>query len=195
MQDLFPPRGIPPTINLFEVYIMNLIFSILVKNEPGVLIRIASLFSRRNFNIHSLAVGTTHDSNISRITIILNADLNRADQIISQIQKSPVVLAVQRLDPSNTVAREIALIKVHSTLNNRDSILNIANAFRANVVDLSPNSIILEFTGSANKINAAAQALSTFGIIELIQSGLIALNRQDPIPYASKPTFLHKNLL
>lgn len=174
---------------------MSLIFSILVKNEPYVLTRISSLFSRRNFNIDSLAVGTTNDPAFSRITIILQADLSRADLIIAQIKKSPVVLAVERLDPSNSVARGLALFKIHANHSNRDSILNIANAFRANVLDISPNSIILEFTGSANKINAAHIALSHFGILELIQSGLIALNRDEPITFNLNTPFLHKNLL
>lgn len=170
------------------------IFSILVKNEPGVLIRIASLFSRRNFNIHSLAVGTTNDPAISRITITLHADQNRADHIISQIKKSPVVLAVERLDQQNSVARGLALIKIHADDSNRDSILNIAYAFRANVVDIRPNSIILEFTGSTNKIIAAQIALSHFGILELIQSGIVALNRDLPLTPSCNPSFSHKNL-
>ncbi len=171
------------------------LFSILVINEPGVLIRIASLFSRRNFNIHSLAVGTTHNPLISRITIILFADENRADQIISQIKKSPVVLAVERLDPHNSVTRGIALFKIHATDSNRDSILNIAYAFHANVLDLRPDSIILEFTGSIDKISAAQNALQHFGIIELIQSGQIALNRDEPLSFNQNPPFVHKNLL
>lgn len=171
------------------------IFSILVKNEPSVLIRITSLFSRRNFNIHSLAVGTTNDPLISRITITLHADENRADHIIAQIKKSPVVLAVERLDTLNSVARGLALFKIHADDSTRDSILNIAYAFRANVLDLRPNSIILEFSGSTNKINAAKNILHHFGIIELVQSGLIALNRLEPISSLKNNPFLHKNLL
>lgn len=170
------------------------IFSILVNNEPGVLIRIASLFSRRNFNIDSLAVGTTNDPAISRITITLHADFNRAEQIRAHLLKSPVVIAVDILDPDKAVARGIALFKIPTNDSNRHNILDIANAFRARIVHCHPNSIILEFTGSQHKINAAHDALSHFGIAELIQSGIVALNRDLPLTPSCNPSFSHKNL-
>lgn len=174
---------------------MRNLLSILVDNQPGVLQRVASLFARRNFNIDSLAVGTTQDPNISRITVSLVADLSRLEQIISQLNKLPVVKAVERLDPLSCVERGISLIKIRTTDDTRLNILNIAQAFRAKCVDMHNHSIILEFTGSVAKLSAAEGALEHFGIIELIQSGSIALNRERHISSNRNHLFFHKNLL
>lgn len=174
---------------------MRNLLSILVDNQPGVLQRVASLFARRNFNIDSLAVGTTLDPNCSRITVALDADLNRLEQIISQLNKLPVVKAVQRLDPLSCVERGMALIKIRATDQSRLNILKIADTFRAKCVDIHNDSLILELTGSASKLNAAVNALEHFGVIELIQSGSIALNRDSQINIQRKQNFLHKNLL
>ena len=174
---------------------MRHLLSILVDNQPGVLQRVVSLFARRNFNIDSLAVGTTSDINFSRITVALNADSYRLDQIISQLSKLPPVKAVEHLDSACAVERGIALIKIRADDLNRLNILKIADTFRANCVDLHSNSIILEVTGSPNKLNAAVNALNHFGIIELIQSGSIALNRDNIFLCNHNSKFFHKNLL
>lgn len=168
--------------------------SILVENQAGVLVRVAALFSRRNFNIHSLAVGTTNDPNISRITAVVDAVPNRLEQIISQISKLPVVKAVQRLDNDSCLKRGLALIKININDDNRLNLLKIAETFRANVVDLHPNSIIIEITGSHDKLNAFVNAVEHFGIIEFVQTGIIALNRLDPISFNLHKNFFHKNL-
>lgn len=174
---------------------MRNLLSILVDNQPGVLQRVASLFARRNFNIDSLAVGTTQNPNFSRITVALDAQPDRLDQIISQLCKLPPVKAVERLDPSSSVERGISLIKIYANDDTRLNILKIADTFRANCVDLQPHSIILEFTGSQSKLNAAVNALNHFGIQELIQSGSIALNRDNLISCNHNSIFFHKNLL
>lgn len=174
---------------------MRHLLSILVDNQPGVLQRVVSLFARRNFNIDSLAVGTTSDINFSRITVALDAEPDRLDQIISQLIKLPPVKAVELLDSVCAVERGIALIKIRANDDTRLNILKIADTFRANCVDLHPNSIILEVTGSQSKLNAAVNALSHFGILELIQSGSIALNRVNLISANHYSTFFHKNLL
>lgn len=173
---------------------MRHLLSILVDNQPGVLMRVSSLFARRNFNIDSLAVGTTFDPLLSRITISFRAQPERIQQIISQLYKLPPVKAVELLD-SSSIERGISLIKIRADDSNLLNILAIANAFRANCLDIRSNSIILEFTGSATKLNAAVIALEHFGIIELIQSGSIALNRDQHINIQPKHKFFHKNLL
>lgn len=169
--------------------------SILVQNQAGVLVRVASLFSRRNFNIHSLAVGTTNNPALSRITIAVEAPPNRLDQIISQIAKLPVVLAVQSLDPEKSVTRGLALIKIAVDDSNRLLALQIAETFRAKVVDFHINSIICEISGSVDKINAFADALKSFPVVEFIQTGIIALNREHSIAFLPINSFFHKNLL
>ena len=172
---------------------MQHIFSVLVFNQPGVLARIAGLCAARNFNIHSLAVGTTLDPDISRITFVINAD--NLDQFVWQLKKSPVVINVAHVD-SNHVARGFALVKVKVD-GNHGELLSLAGTFRARVVDANPFSFIFEITGSDEKLNAFVELVKPFGIVEIIRSGLIALDRGSNSIYNSKEerNFYGKNLL
>lgn len=151
--------------------------SILVENHFGVLSKITGLFSRRGYNIESLTVGTTEDPTISRITIVAPGDEMVLEQIVKQLNKLIDVIKVQEIDMSNAVSREIALIKVSSTVSNRSSIIEVVNIFRANIIDINEKSIIIEVTGDSKKISAIIEMLKPFGVIELIRTGLTALNR------------------
>ncbi|NLZ47430.1 MAG: acetolactate synthase small subunit [Clostridiales bacterium] len=153
------------------------VLSILVENHFGVLSKITGLFSRRGYNIESLTVGTTEDPTISRITIVAPGDEMVLEQIVKQLNKLIDVIKVQEIDMDNAVSREIALIKVNSTASNRSSIIEIANIFRSNIIDINEKSMIIEATGDSKKISAIIEMLRPFGIIELIRTGLTALNR------------------
>ncbi|NLM34776.1 MAG: acetolactate synthase small subunit [Clostridiales bacterium] len=153
------------------------VLSILVENHFGVLSKITGLFSRRGYNIESLTVGTTEDPTISRITIVAPGDEMVLEQIVKQLNKLIDVIKVQEIDMSNAVSREIALIKVSSSASNRSSIIEIVNIFRSNIIDINEKSMIIEATGDSKKISAIIEMLKPFGIIELIRTGLTALNR------------------
>jgi acetolactate synthase, small subunit (EC 2.2.1.6) len=153
------------------------VLSILVENHSGVLSKVSGLFSRRGYNIDSLTVGITEDPTVSRITIAAYGDDNIIEQITKQLNKLIDVIKVQQIDMENAVSREIALIKVNATLNTRSSIIEIANIFRSNIIDINDKSMILESTGDSKKITAIIEVLRPFGIIELIRTGLTALNR------------------
>lgn len=153
------------------------VLSILVENHSGVLSKVSGLFSRRGYNIESLTVGTTEDPTTSRITIVVGGDDNIIEQIIKQLNKLIDVIKVQQIDGENAVSREIALIKVSATLNNRSSIIEVTNIFRSSIIDINDKSMIIEATGDSKKISAIIEMLRPFGIIELIRTGLTALNR------------------
>ena len=155
----------------------NHIISVLVENKAGVLAKISGLFSRRGFNIESLAVGPTEDEKISRITIVVNAETHSMEQVIKQLYKLINVIKIQELDPSNIVERELVLIKVSADNNTRAEILEIINIFRANIVDVAKKSLIIEITGNSSKIQGLKDLLKPYGILELIRTGKIACSR------------------
>jgi acetolactate synthase-1/3 small subunit len=155
----------------------NHIISVLVENKAGVLAKISGLFSRRGFNIESLAVGPTEDEKISRITIVVNAETHSMEQVIKQLYKLINVIKIQELDPSNIVERELVLIKISADNNTRAEILEIINIFRANIVDVAKKSLIIEITGNSSKIQGLEDLLKPYGILELIRTGKIACSR------------------
>ncbi|MCG9479286.1 MAG: acetolactate synthase small subunit [Actinomycetia bacterium] len=156
---------------------MNHIISVLVENKAGVLAKISGLFSRRGFNIDSLAVGPTEDDRVSRVTITVHADKQGIEQVIKQLYKLINVLKIQELDPNNIVERELVLIKVATDARNRAEILEIVNIFRANIVDVAKKSLLIEITGTSSKVNALKELLEPYGILELTRTGKIACSR------------------
>lgn len=153
------------------------VLSILVENHSGVLSKISGLFSRRGYNIDSLTVGVTEDPTISRITIVVSGDEYILEQISKQLNKLVDVIKVLELNVEKAVYREMALIKVTATQNTRASIIEIVNVFRANIIDLSEDSMIIEITGDQEKLSALIELLRPYGIKELIRTGLTALQR------------------
>lgn len=151
--------------------------SVLVENKPGVLARIAGLFSRRGFNIDSLAVGPTEDPALSRMTIIVDAEEHSLEQITKQLNKLINVVKISDLDPAKSVVRELVLIKVRAMAKNRAEIIEIAGIFRAGIVDVSTGSLSLEVTGTADKLAAIEDMLRPYGIAELVRTGKVALGR------------------
>lgn len=156
---------------------MNHIISVLVENKAGVLAKISGLFSRRGFNIESLAVGPTDDEKISRITLSVKAEGHSIEQIIKQLYKLINVIKIQELDPSNIVERELVLIKVNADSKTRPEILEIVSVFRANIVDVAKKTLMIEITGDGNKVKALEDLLRPFGILELVRTGKIACTR------------------
>ena len=151
--------------------------SVLVDNQAGVLVRVAGLFSRRGFNIESLAVGATHDENISRITIITRCDQRELDQVVSQLSKLVCVRAVQVLPRDRSISRELLLIKVNVDSTRRTEVMLIATAFRARILDVARESMTLELTGESTKISALIALMADFGILETMRTGIVALER------------------
>ena len=153
------------------------VLSVLVENKPGVLARIAALFSRRGFNIHSLAVGPTEHEEISRMTVVVDAEELPLEQVTKQLNKLIEVLKVVELEPDSTVARRIILVKVRTEQATRSHILETADLFRARIVDVSTDSVTLEATGRVEKLEALLGLLEPYGVKELVQSGLVAIGR------------------
>jgi acetolactate synthase-1/3 small subunit len=151
--------------------------SVLVENKPGVLARIASLFSRRGFNIDSLAVGPTEDDDVSRMTIVVNVEDLPLEQVTKQLNKLINVIKIVELDPATSVQRELLLVKVAADRQSRSHILETVQLFRAKVVDVSPDAVTIEPTGNADKLEALLRVLEPFGIRELVQSGMVAVGR------------------
>ena len=156
---------------------MKHIISVMVENKSGVLAKVAGLFSRRGFNIESLAVGPTDDGAISRITIVVNAENHSIEQITKQLYKLINVIKIQELNPLNIVERELVLIKVSADSKARPEILEIVSIFRANIVDVGKKSLMIEITGSSRKVKALEDLLKPFGILELVRTGKIACMR------------------
>jgi len=156
---------------------MKHILSVLVNNHAGVLSRVSGLFSRRGFNIDSLAVGVTEKPGISRMTIVVEGDENTVDQVQNQLAKLIDVIRVERLDAENSVHRELALIKVNAACDVRSEIMQIAEVFRANIIDISKNTLTIEVSGSVKKVAAMQEMLRPFGILEDVRTGLISLER------------------
>lgn len=153
------------------------VLSILVENRPGVLSRVAGLFSRRGFNIDTLAVGPTDDPEVSRITLTLDGAVHPIDQVTKQLHKLVNVLKIRDMEPESTVARELALFKVSAAVENRAEIVQFAEIFRAKIVDVSKRALIIEVTGSHDKILAFENMVRPHGLLEMVRTGEVALAR------------------
>ena len=151
--------------------------SVLVENKPGVLARIAGLFSRRGFNIDSLAVGPTEHPEISRMTIVVNVEESPLEQVTKQLNKLIEVIKIVELDEREAIERELLLVKVKADLDTRSHVLETVQLFRAKVVDVAPDAVTIEVTGTSDKLEAFLRVLEPFGIRELVQSGLVAIGR------------------
>ena len=151
--------------------------SVLVEDKPGVLARVASLFSRRGFNIQSLAVGATEQKDMSRMTIVVSVEDSPLEQITKQLNKLINVIKIVEQDEDNSVSRELALIKVRADATTRSQVIEAVNLFRAKVVDVSTESLTIEATGTPAKLEALLRVLEPYGIRELVQSGVVSLSR------------------
>ncbi len=151
--------------------------SVLVEDKPGVLARVSALFARRNFNIHSLAVGPTEMPDVSRITVVVDVDTQPLEQVTKQLNKLVNVLRIVELDTEASVQRELLLVKVRADDHNRSGVLEIAQMFRARVVDVATDAVTLEATGRPEKIAALLDVLAPYGVRELVKSGAVALGR------------------
>jgi acetolactate synthase-1/3 small subunit len=151
--------------------------SVLVENKPAVLVRIAGLFSRRGFNIDSLAVGPTEHQEISRMTIVVNCDEHPLEQVTKQLNKLVNVLKIVELEQEQAVQRELLLIKVRADTESRSKVLETVQLFRAKVVDVALDAVTVEATGNRDKLDALIRVLEPFGIKELVQSGMVAVGR------------------
>ena len=151
--------------------------SVLVENKPGVLTRIAGLFARRGFNIDTLTVGPTDDEDVSRVTLTVDGALHPIDQVTKQLHKLVNVLKIRDLEPADTVARELALFKVAVDGPQRAEVMQVCEIFRGKVVDVTRRSIIIEVTGTTDKIEAFEEMVRPFGLIEMVRTGEIAVSR------------------
>ncbi|MDI6689927.1 MAG: acetolactate synthase small subunit [Actinomycetota bacterium] len=151
--------------------------SVLVENKPGVLARVSSLFRRRGFNIHSLAVGPTENIEVSRMTIVVDVEERPLEQVTKQLHKLVNVIKISDLDPKESVERELVLIKVNATAEVRPEIIEIVDIFRAKIVDVSQTTLTIEVTGTGDKIEAIEDLLRPYGIRELARTGKVALPR------------------
>lgn len=156
---------------------MRYVLAVLVEDKPGVLVRVAGLFARRGYNIESLAVGKTVEPMVSRMTIEVEADEKILEQIIKQLYKLVNVLKVSNLTEEPSVDRELVLIKVGADVSNRAEIQQIVETFRAKIVDVALNSIVVEVTGNQEKLEAIIMLLSQYTILEVVRTGKIAILR------------------
>ena len=151
--------------------------SVLVENKPGVLARIAGLFSRRGFNIDSLAVGPTEHPEVSRMTIVVNVEESPLEQVTKQLNKLVEVIKIVELEARDAIERELLLVKVKADVDTRSQVLDVVQLFKARVVDVATDAITLEVTGNSGKIADFLKVLEPFGIRELVQSGLVGIGR------------------
>ena len=156
------------------------ILSLLVENKPGVLARIAGLFSRRGFNIDTLAVGPTEDPNVSRVTLTLDGEVHPIDQVTKQLHKLVNVIKIRDMEPDQTISREMALFRVQAAVDNRAEIIQFADIFRAKIVDVSRRTMTIEVTGSNEKIDAFERMIRPHGLIEMARTGEVAITRSRP---------------
>ena len=152
--------------------------SVLVENRPGVLTRVAGLFARRGFNIHSLAVGPTEHPAVSRMTVVVDVDELPLEQVTKQLNKLVNVIKIVELDPAQSVQRELLLVKVRADAAVRSAVLEVATLFRAKVVDVGTESVTIEATGTADKLGALVKVLEPYGVREMVQSGMVAVGRE-----------------
>lgn len=153
------------------------IIGLIVHNQFGVLTRISSMFARRGFNIDSLVVGETQDKEFSRMTITMTGEDYDRDQIIKQLNKLHDVYEVKEMIPDEIVSRELIIIKVATTQENRQEIMDAANVFRNKIIDFTPDSLCIEITGEGKKVNAFIELMQAYGIIELCRTGLVSMDR------------------
>jgi acetolactate synthase-1/3 small subunit len=161
----------------------------LVEDKPGVLNRMASLFRRRGFNIESIAVGHSETPNLSRMTFVVNGPAAVVEQVRKQLDKVVETVKVSDITGDNVITRELAFIKVKASSANRSEIIQIVDIFRANIVDVAPDSVIIEATGDEEKINSLFNLVRGFGIKEIARTGRIAMTRggAGPLPVIKKP--------
>jgi acetolactate synthase I/III small subunit len=162
--------------------------SVLVENHFGVLARVAGLFSARGFNIDSLAVGATHDPEVSRMTVIAHGDDRIVEQIMKQLRKLVDVIHVEDLTGNEIIERELVLVKIGANAKNRNDIMHVVNTFRAKIVDVSPESMTIEVTGSEGKIDAMLELLRPFDLREVVRTGQIAMGRRTELKTPGKRT-------
>ena len=153
------------------------VLSLLVEDKPGILTRVAALFARRGFNIESLAVGTTEVSGLSRITVVVGVEGAPLEQVTKQLNKLINVLKIVELEDDNAVARDHMLIKVKTDASTRSQVLEAVTLFRARVIDVVSDSVVIEVTGDTAKCAAFIKVLEPYGIKELVQSGVLAMGR------------------
>ena len=151
--------------------------SVLVENKPGVLARIAGLFSRRGFNIESLAVGPTEHAEISRMTIVVNVEDSPLEQVTKQLNKLVEVIKIVELDGSASVSRELLLVKVRADATTRGQVLEVVQLFKAKVVDVATDAITVQVVGNQDKLEDFLRIVEPFGVRELVQSGMVAIGR------------------
>ena len=153
------------------------ILSLMVENKPGVLARIAGLFSRRGFNIDTLAVGPTEDPDVSRVTLTLDGAVHPIDQVTKQLHKLVNVIKIRDMEPDATVAREMALFRVNAAVENRGEIMQFAEIFNAKIVDVSRRTLTVEVTGSQDKIDSFERMIRPHGLIEMARTGEVAITK------------------
>ena len=151
--------------------------SVLVENKPGVLARIAALFSRRGFNIDSLAVGPTEHPEISRMTIVVSVEESPLEQVTKQLNKLVEVIKIVELDPEQSVARELLMVKIKADSDTRGQVLEIVQLFKAKVVDVATDAVTVQVTGNQGKLEDFLRIVEPFGVRELVQSGMVAIGR------------------
>jgi len=156
---------------------MSHVLSLLVEDKPGLLTRVAGLFARRGFNIESLAVGASEIPGLSRITVVVDVEELPLEQVTKQLNKLVNVIKIVELDPNQAVTREHLLIKVRVDNTTRSQVLEAASLFRASIVDVAPDALVIETTGNSGKIQALVKILEPYGIKEIAQSGLLAIGR------------------
>ena len=154
---------------------------VLVSNEPGVLSRVSGLFSRRGFNIESLAVGPTQDQSVSRITIVVLGNDSSVEQLVQQLYKLICVRKVRVYDPASTVERQLVMIKVAANASDREGLMRLVEIFKAKVVDVTRESLSLTITGDNDKVSAMIELLEDYGIMEIVRTGTVALQRGSQI--------------
>ena len=158
------------------------LLAVLVDNKPGVLTHVSGLISRRAFNIESISAGYTEEADVTRINIVVSVESeNELEQVINQLQKLIDVIKIVNLSKVESIARELVMIKVRASKENRADIIEIVNVFRAKIVDVTKENVVIELTGQQNKIDALVEVLSEYKIIEIARTGAIALSR-GPIP-------------
>ena len=151
--------------------------SVLVENKPGVLARIAGLFSRRGFNIDSLAVGPTEHPEISRMTIVVNVEESPLEQVTKQLNKLVEVIKIVELDSAASVSRELLLVKVKADAATRGQVLEVVQLFKAKVVDVATDAVTIQVTGNQDKLEDFLRVVEPYGVRELVQSGMVAIGR------------------
>jgi acetolactate synthase-1/3 small subunit len=156
------------------------VLSLLVENKPGVLARIAGLFSRRGFNIDTLAVGPTEDPDVSRITLTLDGAVHPIDQVTKQLHKLVNVIKIRDMEPEQTIAREMALFRVSASVESRGEIMQFADIFRGRIIDVSRRTLTIEVTGTADKIEAFERMVRPHGLVEMARTGEVAITRSRP---------------